>query len=389
MLSLMGFMVVFAVSYNLLLGQTGLLSFGHAVYFGLGAFIAIHAMNVSIRTGLPLPLPAVPLIGGVGGLAFALLFGPLSTRRGGTVFAMISLGLAELVSSSALILRTFFGGEEGITTNRTKLPAVFGIKFGPQIEVYYLIAGWCFISVMLMYLLTRTPLGRLCNAVRDNAQRVEFIGYSPRTVRSLAFVFSGFFAGIAGSLAAINFEMANASYLSLSQSGIVLLATYVGGIGHFAGPILGAIVISFLQSMLSDVTEVWQLYFGLLFIFIVMYAPGGLAGIIAVHAPLLRTQNASLLLAPYALASIPALSLLFGLVALIELGHRITTHSLGGTGVTLAGILVDASSPWPWLVAILLVSAGGLGLRFVLPTVSAAWDNASKTTGSQDSRGAT
>src|SRR5262249_30570958 len=112
MMSLMGIMIVFALSYNILLGQTGLLSFGHAVYYGLGAFIAVNAMNAAIRASLPLPLPLVPLIGGLGGLFFAVLFGSISTRRGGTVFAMISLGLAELVSSSALILRSFFGGEE-------------------------------------------------------------------------------------------------------------------------------------------------------------------------------------------------------------------------------------------------------------------------------------
>ena len=187
MMSLMGIMIIFALSYNILLGQTGLLSFGHAVYYGLGAFVAVHAMNAAVRASLPLPLPLVPLIGGLGGLFFAILFGSISARRGGTVFAMISLGLAELVSSSALILRSFFGGEEGITTNRTKLLPVLGLKFGPQIEVYYLIAVWCFVCVLIMYGLTRTPFGRLCNAVRDNAQRVEFIGYNPRMISFMAF----------------------------------------------------------------------------------------------------------------------------------------------------------------------------------------------------------
>ena len=113
---------------------------------------------------------------------------------------MISLGIGELVSSSSFILRTFFGGEEGITTNRSALAPFFGHKFGPQIEVYYLIAAWCFFSIVAMYALTRTPFGRMCNAVRDNPERVEFVGYSPRVLRMIAFCFAAFFAGIAGGL---------------------------------------------------------------------------------------------------------------------------------------------------------------------------------------------
>src|SRR5262249_9305252 len=103
MMSLMGIMIVFALSYNMLLGQTGLLSFGHAVYYGLGAFFVVHAMNAIIRARYPIPLPLVPFVGGIAGLAFAIVFGSVSTRRGGTAFAMISLGLAELVASSSLI----------------------------------------------------------------------------------------------------------------------------------------------------------------------------------------------------------------------------------------------------------------------------------------------
>ena len=138
---------------------------------------------------------------------------------------MISLGLAELVASSALILRTFFGGEAGISANRTKLLRVFDWSFGPQIQIYYLVAAWTLIAVIAMYALTRTPLGRMCNAVRDNPERVQFVGYDPHVVRYIAFCFAGFFAGIAGALAAINFEIANSAYLGAVQSGTVLFAT--------------------------------------------------------------------------------------------------------------------------------------------------------------------
>ena len=146
---------------------------------------------------------------------------------------MISLGVAELIASSALILRTFFGGEAGISANRTKLFRVFDWNFGPQIQIYYLVAAWTLLAVIAMYALTRTPLGRMCNAVRDNPERVQFVGYDPHVIRYLAFCFAGFFAGIAGALAAINFEIANSAYLGALQSGTVLFSTYIGGIGYF------------------------------------------------------------------------------------------------------------------------------------------------------------
>src|ERR1700728_1914819 len=299
--SLVGISIIFSLSYNILLGQTGLLSFGHAVYYGLGGFVAIHAMNAVIRNKLGVSIPVIPLVGGLAGLAFGVLFGLVSTRRAGIVFSMISLGIGELVSSSSFILRTFFGGEEGITTNRSKLTSFFGYKFGPQLEVYYLIAVWCFFCVLAMYALTRTPFGRMCNAVRENPERVEFVGYSPRMVRLIAFSFAAFFAGIAGGLAAISFEIMNAQHLGAQQSSLVLLMTYIGGVGSFTGPIVGAVIITFLQIMLSDVTSAWQLYFGLMFIAVVLFAPQGVVGWTTLHLRALRGGAARRLAPAYAL----------------------------------------------------------------------------------------
>jgi len=376
MLSLMGIMIVFALSYNMLLGQTGMLSFGHAVYYGLGAFFVVHAMNAIIRAKYPIPLPLLPLVGGIAGLAFAVIFGSVSTRRGGTAFAMISLGLAELVASSSLILRSFFGGEEGITTNRTRLYRLFDWSFGSQIQVYYLIAAWCIICMIAMYALTRTPFGRMCNAVRENPERVEFIGYSPTMVRFIVFCLSGFFAGIAGGLAAINFEIVNASYVGVQQSGVVLLAAYIGGIGHFIGPVLGAILVTYLQVMLSDVTEIWQLYFGLMFIAVVMFAPGGLAGLLMMHAPLLRARVLHRMAGPYVLLFGAALIAAVGLILLIELTHQLMAKVSDGSTMRMFGFSFDAASPPPWLVATALVAGGALLTRVVWPIVTRAWNDA-------------
>ena len=374
--SLMGITTIFALSFNILLGQTGMLSFGHAVYYGLGAYMTVHAMNAVIAAKLPVPLVLMPLAGAAAGLFFAALFGWVSTKRSGTAFAMISLGLAELVGSSSLILRSFFGGEEGISTDRTKLLSLFGLNFGAQVQVYYLIAFWCAVSALLMYWLTRTPIGRMCNAVRDNADRVSFVGYDPRVVRYFAFCVSGLFAGIAGGLAAVNFELANAALFSASVSGTVLLATFLGGAGHFIGPIIGAVFVTWLQNMLSDLTEVWQLYFGLMFIAVVMIAPGGIAGLIMGHRAVWKNRTIGRLIPAYLLALAPLLLMLAGAVLAIEMAAHLTTKAADGPNMRLAGLTFSSHGWKPWLAAAAMFAAGLAGLRAALPAVSAAWDRA-------------
>ena len=374
--SLIGISIIFALSYNILLGQTGMLSFGHAVYYGLGGFLAIHAINIVVRNKLAIPLPVIPLIGGLTGLFFAALLGWVSTRRSGTAFAMISLGLAELVASSALILRTFFGGEAGVSANRTKVYRLFDWSFGPQIQIYYLVAAWTLLAIIAMYALTRTPLGRMCNAVRDNPERVQFVGYDPHMIRYLAFCFSGFFAGIAGALAAINFEIANSAYLGAVQSGTVLFATYIGGIGFFIGPIVGAIFVTLLSLGLSDLTPVWQLYFGLIFIAVVMFAPGGITGLLMMHRPLVRGGTLTRVLPSYAVAFVPTLAMVIGLMMVIEtVVHYSVSHG-DSPNIRAFGIGFDASSPLTWSLAAVLIVGGFWLARRSWTRVAEAWDDA-------------
>ncbi len=374
--SLIGIAIIFALSYNILLGQTGLLSFGHAVHYGLGGFLAVHAMNAVAAHDLPIPLPFIPLVGGIGGLAFAILVGWVMTKRAGTVFAMISLGIGELVASSSLILRSVFGGEAGITTDRTALPHMFGWSFGPQLQVYYLIAFWVMLSAVAMYALTRTPLGRICNAVRDNPERVEFIGYDPHVVRYLAYGFAGFFAGIAGGLAAVNFEIANSAYLGATQSGLVLFAAFIGGTAYFFGPILGAILVTYLQLGLTNVTTVWQLYFGIIFIGIVMFAPGGIAGLLMMHRPLVRAGSLAMVIPSYLVAALPTLALALGVILSIETVARYTASQGEGNIINLLGVPFDATKPVTWAVAAVLVVGGFLIARLSWRRVAEAWDRA-------------
>ncbi|MBN9594113.1 MAG: branched-chain amino acid ABC transporter permease [Afipia sp.] len=374
--SLIGISIIFALSYNILLGQTGMLSFGHAVYYGLGGFLVIHAINIIGGNKWPIPLPFVPIIGGLTGLAFAILLGWVSTQRSGTAFAMISLGVAELVASSALILRTFFGGEAGISANRTKLLKFFDWNFGPQIQIYYLVAAWTLICMIGMYALTRTPLGRMCNAVRDNPERVQFVGYDPHVVRYIAFCFSGFFAGIAGALAAINFEIANSAYLGAVQSGTVLFSAYIGGIGFFIGPVVGAIFVTILSLGLSDLTTVWQLYFGLIFIAVVMFAPGGITGLLMMHRPLLRNGMLGRVIPSYLVAIVPTLAMLIGLMLGIESIVHYTMNSMEDPNIKAFGIPFNAASPVTWAASVVLLIGGFMLARITWKRIAVAWDEA-------------
>jgi branched-chain amino acid transport system permease protein len=289
---------------------------------------------------------------------------------------MISLGVAELVASSALILRSFFGGEAGVTANRTKLVRLFDWSFGPQFQIYYLVAAWTLVAMIAMYALTRTPLGRMCNAVRDNPERVQFVGYDPHVIRYLAFCFAGFFAGIAGALSAINFEIANSAYLGTQQSGIALFAAYVGGVGVFIGPIVGAIFVTYLSLALSDLTSVWQLYFGLIFIAVVAFAPGGIAGLLLRHRPVLRAGMIGGILKSYVLALPPTAVMLAGIVLGIEIVARHTMGASDDAVVHAFGVDIDTTRPVSWLAALVLAAVGFALARLSWRVVARAWDDA-------------
>ena len=374
----MGIAIVFALSYNMLLGQGGMLSFGHAVYFGLGGFIAAHVLNLAGRGALYLPVPLLPLVGGLGGLAFAVLFGSFSTRRAGTVFAMISLGVAELMAASSLIFDRFFGGEEGITTNRSKAPLLLGLQFTRDREVYYLIAFWLFVAMAAMYAFSRTPVGRMANAVRDNPERAEFVGYSQQRVRFVSFCASGFFAGIAGGLFAVNYEILTAENMGLTASGAVLLMTYIGGIGYFVGPIIGAVVFTFLQSMLSDYTGIWLLYLGILFLAAVLFVPMGLAGLLMLHAPAWRARRLGGLVGPYVVTGALALLAAVGVIGLLEMIHFVAAADATRATRRLFWVVVAPRTITPWVAFAALVVAGTLGLRWAAPRAAAAFEAASR-----------
>jgi branched-chain amino acid transport system permease protein len=371
MLSQMGYLIIICLSYNILLGQGGMLSFGHAVYVGLGSFLAIHAMNMGGKGGLQIPLVLIPLVGGLAGMFFAVIFGFVTTKKSGTTFAMITMGIGELVASMALMFPSFFGGEGGITTDRVYGPTFFGFNFGPQIQVYYLIAAYCFVCTGLMYAFTGTPLGRMLNAVRDNPERVEFIGYNTQRVRYFAFIIAGFFAGIGGGLASINFEIVNAAdSLNAIRSGGYLLFTFLGGAVFFFGPIIGAVLLVFASILLSELSKAWQLYFGLVFVFMVMFAPGGIASLVMMNLRVAKFGKFDRFWLLYLALAVALVPVVVGAAALIEMIYHIQLNAAMGPTLNFFGVALDTSGVGSWLgaLAILAVGLGALEVarrRFV------------------------
>lgn len=375
----MGVLIIFAIAYNMLLGQGGMLSFGHAIFFGMAGYSTIHALNAMADGGLPyFPVSLMPVLGALVGLLMGIVIGYVSTRRAGTTFAMISLGFGEMVTAMTLIFVNFFNGEDGIQADRWVGPEPFGITYGPQIQVYYLIAIWCFVCMAAMYLITRTPFGRMSNAVRDNPERAEFVGYNTQRVRWLAFSLSAMFAGAAGSLHALNYEHIGFESVSAIQSGAVLFMVYIGGVGNFLGPIIGTVLLVFLDSMLADVTPAWLLYLGIIFVIIVMSTPRGLAGLIVMHEPVWNTDPRLLkgLVLPYLLAILSSIIVAIGFIGIIEMIYFMTIVAPGEPEMQLFGFPVKVHSMAPWLIFAAIAGLGIQSCRLSYPRVVDSWNDA-------------
>lgn len=361
MLSQMGIAIIVCLSYNMLLGQGGMLSFGHAVYSGMGAFLAIHTLNLVAKGAWPVPVSLIPIVGGLFSALFAVLFGYVTTKKAGTPFAMITLGIGELVWASSLMFPEFFGGEGGVSGNRVTGPKPLGITFGPQIQLYYLIAVYTFVCTGLMFAFTRTPLGRMVNAVRDNPERVEFVGYDTQKVRYIVFIISAFFAGISGGLAALNFEIVTSEVVSGPRSGAYLLFTFLGGATFFFGPILGGILMVLAFVLLSEFTKAWLLYLGLVFLFMVMYAPGGFASLIMMNLRVASFGRLKELWVSYLALGVTALVALLGAAVMIEMVYHLQLNAALGPKLDFLGASLNAKGLDSWFGAA-FVTLTGIGL---------------------------
>ena len=354
LLSQAGIACILCLSFWLLMGQGGLLSFGHAVYSGAGAFMAIHTLRwVEVGAVAGLPVALIPLLGGVAAALLALPLGWLATRHSPTVFAMVTLGLGELAWATALMFPAVFGGESGVSADRSAGPALAGLSFGPPVQMYGLIAAYTWLSALGIYGFTRSPPGRLLNAVRDKPERVAFMGHDPRRVRWLAFGVAAFFAGVAGGLSALLLEIVTTEVLSSQRSAAVLVFTYLGGVAYFVGPILGGLLMVAGQVLLSAWTPGWLLYLGLVFLAMVMASPGGVAAWLLDPPPRSRPP----LLRRVSSAAAAALALA-GLAGLIEMAYQLKLADTLGPELDWFGLTLNAHAALHWLGAGALMLAG-------------------------------
>ncbi len=373
-----GSFMIAALSYNMLLGQSGMLSFGHAVYAGLGAYFAIHLLNMIGKGSVWFPVSLLPLVGGIAGAFFGVLFGYVTTKKSGTPFAMITLGIGELVFAMSSMFPGFFGGEGGISSNRVAGAPFLGlfpsVTYGPQIQVYYLVAVWLFFCTAAMYAFTHTPLGRIANAVRDNPERVEFIGYETQRVRFLVLIISGFFAGVSGGLGAINFEIVSSENVGAVRSGSLLLFTFIGGVPFFFGPLIGAVLFGLFVVVLATITKAWLLYLGMFFVLMVMYCPGGVATLIMMQFPIIKAKRFGEILPSYCLAAVAGLTLLAAVVFAVEMIYHLSLEAASGTSKAFFGMQVDIASAGPWLAVAAMGAAGATLLVFAQRAVTRHWD---------------
>jgi branched-chain amino acid transport system permease protein len=374
MLSQTGMMIIFALSFNMLMGQAGLLSFCHSVLFGLAGYTTVHLLNAAGDGDLPVPMEAIPLFAGLSGAGFAIVFGYVATKQRSTAFAMITLGIVQLVTTAATMFHHFFGGEGGVTTDRMIGHSFFGLEYAQSIEVYYLIVAWMMISAIGMYFHTTTPLGRMANACRDNHERAQFVGYDPRMVRFVQFVLSGFYAGIAGGLYAITYEIVTFDAVAAPLAANALLMAFIGGATTFFGPVLGAILITLMQSGVSLMSNSWLVYVGGLFITMVIFAPSGLTGIVLRHAPIAHAGLTRRLVHPYARVLVPGVIMLLGFVGVVELTSFLTIGLAQGKRFELFGRAIDVHSAVPWLISLVFLLGGGAWLAREAIQFKRVWD---------------
>lgn len=354
--------IVYALSYNMLLGQGGMLSFGHAIFFGFGGFAAVYAMNAIgdatyAGTGFwaYFPVIALPLVGMAVGALTAFIIGWPICRHSGVAFAMITLGLGALVASGVRLFPSIFGGETGVFSDRVVGPEWFGLELVHAADVYWFMVFWVFVATFAMWFFTRTPLGRMSNAMRDNEQRLTFIGYPPRNIRFLVLIVSGAFGGLAGSMSVVNYEIITPLSFGLIPSGMALLMAAVGGLGVFYGPIIGAVVVTTITFMLSDYSQASVLYVGLIFLSVVLFAPHGLAAGVEVVRLAWRENQLARHLPAWSANIIAVLLSATGLVMLVELIYQMR-HGQSNL-FQMLNIHLNPSGPWGWVILLMLFSA--------------------------------
>jgi len=266
---------LFALGFNVCLGYTGMLSFGHAAYFGVGAYttgIILIRLWENIWFSL--------LGGLVMGALLALVLGYLCIKRRGIYFAMLTLAFAQLVYFVAFQWVDLTGGDNGLRN----IPAVPLSFFGLSINIYtplrfyFFVLIFVFLSLLALNRVLQSPFGHVLQAVRENEHRAKSCGYETTNVRWLAFILSGAISGLAGSLYALYLHFVGIETMYYTTSGQVIMMTLLGGMGSFIGPFIGAGVFLYLEDVLSAITPNWMIFLGVIFVLCVLFFPSGIWG---------------------------------------------------------------------------------------------------------------
>jgi branched-chain amino acid transport system permease protein len=267
---------LFALGFNIIYGYTGLLSFGHAAFWGLGAYgtgITLAKLGVqSLWIGLAAGMGAA-LVAGV-------VVGYLCLRRRGIYFAMLTLAFGQMIFFGAFHMSQWTGGDDGlrgIPRLPLELPGI-AVALDTPLRLYYFIMAVVALMLLGLKRIMDSPFGAVVQAIRENPSRAEACGYDVRRVKLLAFTFSAFFAGVAGALEAIRLNFVPIDALYWTTSAQVVIMTLIGGAGTFFGPFVGAAAFLLLQDWLSLVMESWSLVIGLVFIAFVLFLPKGIWG---------------------------------------------------------------------------------------------------------------
>jgi branched-chain amino acid transport system permease protein len=267
---------IFAMSLDLLMGYTGLVSFGHAAFFGLGGYVAAYA-GLHLSSNLLVTVPLLLLV--VGAAAFAMGF--FALRTSGIYFLMLTLAFAQMLFSLAIKWSDVTGGSDGLRVERPAL-GIGGLelRFGADISFYYLTLAVFLFSWWLLARLVASPFGHTLRGIKENEARMQALGYNTARFKIGAFVVAGLFAGLAGMLLAAFNRHAAPENLYWTRSGEAIIMVLIGGAGSLIGPMLGAALVHLLPSYASSYTERWQTILGLVFIGFVLFAPRGIYGLL-------------------------------------------------------------------------------------------------------------
>jgi branched-chain amino acid transport system permease protein len=259
---------IFGLGLNLLLGYTGLLSFGQATFFGSAAYVAGYLLKYY---GIGI-FPALGIGVGIGALS-ALLVGYLCVQRAGLYFIMLTFALNQLFYFIAYQWTSITGGEDGMPG--IPRPALFGIDFHQPLAYYVLVSAFFLLSLAVMKRIVESPLGTILQAIRENEVRAEAVGYNVPRFKLLAFVIGGAFSGFAGVLYAMLFGIVPLEAIGFVFSGNVVFATLIGGSGSLYGPLIGSVVFIWLSESMSVVWARWPLLLGVAFVIVVLFFRGG------------------------------------------------------------------------------------------------------------------